>query len=204
MPASRPRYKTLSSANALWPILRGVACAASALEVSENDSKSRVKKRLRIFISIPLWKVIGAKGRPPAHALASVSNVLQKPSSRNLLAQAAPLGLANHIARRGGELQALSAAVGEKSDLPVIGPARQGARHDIGENGEIRGKDVDGWIRNPFDLSFIPCDQRRFTADAPHPGIENHRGPPHLDRQVRALDDLRVPFVGFDAGEVHA
>ena len=57
------------------------------------------------------------------HPRLLIPDVLQKPVSGDLLAQAAALGFAHDVAGGGSELQALGAAVGEEGHLVFIGAA---------------------------------------------------------------------------------
>lgn len=133
-----------------------------------------------------------------------VSDVLQKPVSGYLLAEAAPFCLTNDVAGSRRKLQTLSAAVGKKGNLIAICSTLEFAGHDIGEQGEVAGKNVDPGIGDSLDLLLVAGDHGRFAADAPHADIEVHRGSAHFDDEIGSFHDLGVPFVGFDTGEVHA
>jgi hypothetical protein len=81
-----------------------------------------------------------------------IPDILQKPTRGNLLSQAAPLGFPHHVTRRRSELQALGAAVGEKSDLVFVGAAFELSGNNVREHWEILRKDIDGRIGDALDL----------------------------------------------------
>ena len=86
----------------------------------------------------------------------------------------------------------------------LIGAAFEFAGHDIGEQGEVAGENIDLGIGDSFDFLRVAGDHGGFAADAHLPSSRFFVGAAHLDDQIGLLDDLRVPFVRFDAGEMHA
>src|SRR5258705_6548203 len=105
-----------------------------------------------------------------SHGSASVfliPDILQKPVSGDLLSQAAAFGFAHDIAGGGGELQALGAAVGEEGHLVFIGAAFEFAGHNVSEQREVSGENVDLGIGDSFNFLRVAGDHRAFSAYSP-------------------------------------
>ena len=54
------------------------------------------------------------------------------------------------------------------------------------------------------DFLRVAGDHRGFAADPYLAFVKILRRASHLNDQIGLLDDFRIPFVGFDAGEMHA
>ena len=71
-------------------------------------------------------------------------------------------------------------------------------------SGKVLGKDIDLGVGDALDLFGVAGDHGGFAADAHLAHVEIQRRAAHLDDQIGFLDDLGIPLVRFDAGEMHA